>query len=231
MKFHLLLCTLWQACGLLLNYKSFKIDYDCSKRSADRFTYTLDGATEGSAKRAKNFFLDPELDAGCQQLSTKSYAHIHPGFNRGHLVKSSHMSKSQSLRKQVNYMTNIVPQADSFNGGLWLQTEDLTDCYRPQSVIVHGGVVYSNSSNDFYLQSHGIMTPDYMWKVLTFGNTVLAWYFPNENGLSSKLDDYRVSVEYIESQLNDGLGPIPIPLELKKMVASRRLIRRNNRFC
>jgi hypothetical protein len=56
-----------------------------------------------------------------------------------------------------------------------------------------------------------------MWKVLYVGQKlVLAWYIPNENDVGNNLEKYKVPVDFIESKLNDGLGPIrTMPLELK----------------
>ncbi|EQC24716.1 hypothetical protein SDRG_17391, partial [Saprolegnia diclina VS20] len=36
-----------------------------------------------------------------------------------------------------------------------------------------------------------------------------------------KLDEYLTSVSAIEAKLNDGLGPIPVPLTLKDFVAPK----------
>jgi endonuclease G, mitochondrial len=112
-------------------------------------------------------------------------------------------------------MTNIIPQAEKFNSGLWLMTEELTNCYRFDRPTVHGGVIYTNGSNDYFVKSHGIKTPDFMWKVLVIGSKAVGWYFPNVNELSDDLDDYRMTVREIEARLNDGRGKIKIPEELK----------------
>jgi hypothetical protein len=53
-----------------------------------------------------------------------------------------------------------------------------------------------------------------MWRVIVAGKKVFAWYFPNQENLGP-LSSYAVTVKEIESQLNDGLGPIPIDESLK----------------
>ena len=59
-------------------------------------------------------------------------------------------------------MTNIVPQASTFNQGIWLAAENVAECYRDLAPVrVGGGVVYSYSANDYFLISHGIPTPEY----------------------------------------------------------------------
>ena len=41
---------------------------------------------------------------------------------------------------RANYMTNIVPQASSFNQGIWLAAENVAECYRDLTPVrVVGG--------------------------------------------------------------------------------------------
>jgi hypothetical protein len=68
-----------------------------------------------------------------------------------------------------------------------------------------------------------------MWKVVQVGSRgtekLLAWMFPNSNGLG-KLSDYEVKVSDIERALNDGIGEIPIPEYLKTRHPDRSSIER-----
>jgi endonuclease G len=87
-------------------------------------------------------------------------------------------------------------------------------------------LIYCDSQNDFFLDSHGIATPDYFWRILKVEDNVISWYIyfvyyrliPNLNNLG-ELTDYMVSIDEIEVLLNDGLGPINIPNSLKKDIA------------
>ncbi|KAJ3371320.1 hypothetical protein HDU91_005347 [Kappamyces sp. JEL0680] len=209
------------AADKVITYRGYSLQYNCAQRTADRWTYTL-GHDYGTAARPSSFYKDPNLASSClQQLSTASYG---SGYDRGHLVTSNDMDVDAATIKESHYMTNVVPQVSSFNQGIWAQGEKIHDCYRDiNPVTVYGGVVYTDSSNDIFLDSHGIKTPDYMWKVIltkdTAGNDkIISWYIPNKTGLGT-LASYLVSVSYIESKLNDGLGAIPVPAELKSYVA------------
>lgn len=114
-----------------------------------------------------------------------------------------------------------VPQANKFNQGIWERTEAITTCHRGQGIQIFGGVIYNNTDNDFFTESHGILTPDFMWKVLlTDSNKVISWIFPNNNDVGD-LDSYLVSVELIESQLIDGIGAIPIYDWLKNQTETK----------
>jgi endonuclease G len=195
-------------------YKGFVLELACEKGKsgyATRYNYTMYEDTHNYARR-KSFHLDNDLETACQQTSTKTYKHpecIPSGnrrksqfcYDRGHIVMADHMDSDPVTMYESNTMTNIVPQASGFNqaGGAWRFTEDLIECTRDMASIdkqvIFGGMIYDDSSNDYFLESHGIPTPDLYWKVVTryFKSApswkysaslaatpeVIAWIFPN----------------------------------------------------
>lgn len=183
----------------------FTLTYDCTNRTATRYEYVLTKDT-GTVARPSSFYLDPDLPSGCGgQYSTGSYSSVVSGWDRGHLVTSNHMDYSSTYIKRANYMTNIVPQVAKFNQGIWVEAENVAECYRDlATVYVYGGVVYNDTSNDYFLSSHGIRTPDYFWKTLITTNTstgatqAISWYIPNSANLGS-LNSYIVSIAELES--------------------------------
>lgn len=206
-----------------LTYTGYQLSYNCEAGAADRWTYSL-GADEGSQKRPGGFNKDPNLPANCkQQKTTSAYGQ---GYDRGHLVASNHMDADAKTIRESHYMTNILPQVGSFNKGIWAKTEAIEDCYRDlHPITTYGGVVFSDPSNDIFVDGWGVATPDFWWKVVltkddSGKDKIIAWYFPNEENLGN-LDEYLTSVAEIESKLNDDLGPIPVPQKLKGIVAPK----------
>lgn len=67
-----------------------------------------------------------------------------------------------------------------------------------------GGVIWGNNpSDDFFIQSHGVKTPDAFWKVVIRGSgqdeQAIAWIVPNSaNAVRKNLDSYLVTVNDIE---------------------------------
>ncbi|KAI8894220.1 hypothetical protein BC833DRAFT_568528 [Globomyces pollinis-pini] len=203
----------------VLTYDGYKLQYSCERITTDRWSYTLTPTNKGSAPRPNDFYFDPNYPRECQQKSTKSYGR---GYDRGHLVTSNHMDLTTQSRRQSHYITNVLPQVADFNQRVWLTTEKMTECYRLQKpVAVYGGVIYNDDSNDYFIDSHNVRTPDLWWKVLVSvdarGNDqVISWIFPNEDALSDA-SNFVTTVAEIEQQLDDGLGPIPIKDTLKKI--------------
>ncbi len=211
---------------LSIDYGGFKLLYDCDLKSAIRFEYKL-GTDTGNFIRPATFNLDPNLSKNCgQQLSTNSYSSVVSGWDRGHLVASNHMDYDAAYLLSANYMTNIVPQLASFNQGLWKETESITECYRDIAPIrVIGGVIYTDATNDFFISSHGIKSPDFFWKTLitTDSNnqiSTISWLFPNQSALAN-LNSHIVSIDELERRLGTDLIALDLANAIKMQKASK----------
>jgi endonuclease G len=169
----------------------------------------------GNRPRHKNFYLDPHVPSRCQQIPTASYRRSGTRYDRGHLVPANHLDYSKAAIQQSNYMTNILPQAANMNRGAWLLTEEIVECYRDiDELLVIGGVIWGNdAADDFFLESHGVRTPDAFWKVIIREGRVIAWVIPNSQRATRKrLDQYLVTVGHLEQVTGQRL---PVPEYLK----------------
>jgi endonuclease G len=186
---------------LELDYQGFTVWLNCQERAPVKFRYNAQHDT-GNEARAKDFRLDPNVPQACQQTSTAAYGH---GYDRGHQVPANHLDASPVAIKQSNYMTNILPQTSQMNRGAWLLTEEIVECYRDiDELVVIGGVIMGNNpADDYFLQSHGVKTPDAFWKVIIRGTgqdeRAIAWEVPNSKEATRKqLDAYLISVDELE---------------------------------
>lgn len=191
---------------LRVNYDDFTLWLDCSKHGAIKFKYYAQ-RDAGSFKRSSRFYLDPKVPPECQQISTNSYGN---GYDRGHLVPANHLDYAALAIKTANTMTNILPQAVNMNRGAWMLTEEITECYRDISkLLVIGGVIWGNNpDDDYFVQSHGVKTPDAFWKVIVRGTgqdeRIIAWLVPNSKEATQKnLDKYLVSIDELEKKTGD----------------------------
>ena len=106
---------------------------------------------------------------------------------------------------QSSYMTNILPQTLQMKQGAWLLTEEIIECYRDiDKLLVIGGVIWGdNPANDYFVQSHGVKTPDAFWKVVIRSGgqdeQAMAWVVPNsKDATRNNLDNYLVSLGELE---------------------------------
>lgn len=210
-----------------LEKDAFTLNYDCDLRSALRYEYTI-GKDRGSASRPGSFHLDPDLPEGCEgQFSAQAYAAIVPGWDRGHLVTSNHMDMNNKTIRQANLMSNIAPQASRFNQGIWVATENVVECYRDLAPVqVVGGLIYDDESNDYFIESHGIPTPDYFWKVIitqepkSGAAKAIAWLIPNRDDIG-ELDEYILSINELEDRVGVPEVGIQISAAVKAMKPTR----------
>jgi len=79
------------------------------------------------------------------------------------------------------------------NRGAWLLTEEIIECYRDiDELLVIGGVIWgSNPDDDYFVQSHGVKTPDAFWKVVVRGSgkdeRTIAWIVPTRRTRPRKI--------------------------------------------
>ncbi|TVZ41391.1 endonuclease G [Alteromonadaceae bacterium 2753L.S.0a.02] len=224
--FILLACVPLHAEVIKKNYSYFTLWVDCDRRSAIKFDYLL-WADSGNYARPSSFYFDPYIPNRCEQKTTNSYASVHSGYDRGHLVASNHMDFNSTAIKRANYMTNILPQVGTMNRGAWLRTEEIAECYREYTDIrVIGGPVWSAGvKNTYFLNSHGVKTPNKYWKVLIkqdyYGNVIdaIGWIIPNSTSATkSNLNNYLKSINAIENATGQS---IPVPSSFKYMVPSK----------
>ncbi|WP_305910530.1 DNA/RNA non-specific endonuclease (plasmid) [Methylomarinum sp. Ch1-1] len=190
-----------EASGLLrLNYEGFTVWVDCKERAAVKYRFNVQH-DNGNIPRSKKFSSDPNVSKLCQQKSTGTYKKKGERWDRGHMVNANSQDNNRVSIMQTNYMTNILPQTAELNRGAFYQTELIAECYRDiDELLVLGGVIWGDDkSNDYFVQSHGVRTPDYFWKVIVRQDRVIAWVLPNNHqAKKSRLDKYLVSVADIE---------------------------------
>jgi endonuclease G len=82
-----------------------------------------------------------------------------------------------------------------------------------------GGVIWGDdASDDYFVTSHGVATPDAFWKLIIRGkDRVIAWIVPNTQAATRKrLDDYLVTVEELERRTAESFP------EIRKCIIKQR---------
>ena len=102
--------------------RNYSIEWDANLK-ANRWTcYELyDVLLKKNVKRQDDFRQDPEIPAN-EQTSPDDYRGS--GFSRGHLCPSGDRLYSAAQNKQTFYLTNMQPQIQGHNGGVWGKLEE-----------------------------------------------------------------------------------------------------------
>ena len=189
---------------LEITYTGFTVTIDCNRRGAVRFEY-LAKADGGSLPRKSSFTFDRDVEDRCQQTATKSYG---SQYDRGQLVPANHLDHSRAAIAESNNITNILPQARNMNRGAWLLTEEIIECHRDVGDLrVIGGVIWGhNPHDDDFVESHGVETPDYFWKVIIkqADKDAIAWMVPNSSEAKRRqLDLYLIRIDELEELVGE----------------------------
>lgn len=192
-----------------IEYERFDLNYSCEEK-AFIWAHYLTKPDTGNLKRYGAFKADPNLDSEClQQLTTTTYKlpkSMGFSFDRGHGVHQNILDDSFISMKESNYFTNIVPQDSKLNRtGLWRTLEKRVECARDlEQVEVWLGNIWTNPSNDYFVESHGVKTPDYLWRVHSYENgSTVAWLMPNTSA-PKKNDEqlYQITLTELDEVLD-----------------------------
>ena len=104
---------------------TYSVEWDNAK-VANRWTcYELhEGNTLSATDRNDDFKADPDV---FESATLDDYRNS--GFSRGHLCPSADRQCSKEQNKQTFFLTNMQPQWQKHNGGLWKNLEDLVRNY------------------------------------------------------------------------------------------------------
>lgn len=204
-----------------LDYGFYNVNYSCKHRGFNYLSYTT-VPDQGKLKRYEPFHKESALEKfpNCpSQKKTSSYKKTpnQPQYHRGHGNHQNIWDHDIGMMEATNVMTNVVPHNGVQNSsGLWRELEMRVECARDKTeVMVFLGNDWGNDrSNDLFVKSHGVTTPDYIWRVHVYKshpNKAFAWLIPNDEK-AKKNDDlaYRVSLKELRVALSDDYDwPMP----------------------
>jgi len=105
---------------VLITHLAYTVSYKTTYKLANWVAYELTAAeTNAIVKRNDNFTPDPLLKSGSASLADYKGS----GYDRGHLAPAADMCFSYQAMQESFYLTNIAPQDQSFNRGIWAKLE------------------------------------------------------------------------------------------------------------
>ena len=171
----------------------------------------------GPAVRKDNYIADPSLPAAWNHIGGSDYSGS--GFSRGHMCPSADRLVTQADNDSLFYMTNMVPQNQNQNAGIWEQLETyertLANAGNVLYIISGGYGAGGTGTSGYATTADGgkVTVPALTWKVIlvlpagtndvsrvTTSTRTIAVNMPNSDPPSgANWGTYRVSVASIES--------------------------------
>lgn len=203
---------------------SFSMEYDKSKKHSRWIAFRFDNLTkQQNVKRSDEpFAADPSIPTQYQRVQADFGK---KGYDRGHLCASADRLYSQEVNEQTFYYTNMSPQRNSFNIGIWLTLEGQVQswgrsCTSSDTLyVVKGGTIDKEDQIKGYIDNdRSKPIPKYYYMALLFkkGDSFKAiafWMEHTDTQKSLKLSDCALSIDELEEKtgidffpsLNDNL--------------------------
>jgi endonuclease G, mitochondrial len=155
--------------GYVLRYQHFSVIMSASRRMCFLSAVNINGKQSHRSKRGP-WKIDPRIPKEAQ-IMKECYGNA-PKFSRGHMTRREDPvwgNEPEAARGNADsmHLTNVVPQMQPFNAGIWLGLEDYAlqnSREDDMSISVFTGPLFSNNDPIMY----GVKIPTSFWKVIAF---------------------------------------------------------------
>lgn len=107
----------------LLHHKEYLVNFDSDLRIPVWVSYVLEKKHLVDRPRTNCFRADPRVD---DAVEAQLLDYVEPVFDRGHMVPRADMNRSEAVMLNTFVLTNMTPQHDRFNQGIWGELETKT---------------------------------------------------------------------------------------------------------
>ena len=185
--------------------RNYFLLYDTQLHLAHYVAYPLyKDVLQKNVKRTDAWGYDPMISVSYQPNLTKSY----DGYSRGHQIPSADRLSSRDDNASTFYYSNMVPQNQKHNGGIWsnLENQVRTLANGVDTLYVVTGVGFDNTNYQYAHDRDGMACPipDYFYKVVVWRDKQerwhsKAWCIPHE-GYSGGYDNYKKTLSEMEAK-------------------------------
>ncbi|MCD4735078.1 MAG: DNA/RNA non-specific endonuclease [Bacteroidales bacterium] len=148
----------------LVKHTFYHLSYNEAHEQANWVVYFLSDERLNvvKTKRRGSFRMDKLVTTGSASLEDYRKS----GYDRGHLVPAADMKWSEVAMKETFYFSNVSPQKNKFNGGIWLDLEKrIRDWAKTnESVYIVTGPVLADSN--IRIGPGRVTVPEYFYKVI-----------------------------------------------------------------
>ena len=166
-----------QSDDLLITRRQYTLSYNARRGGPNWVSWNLDASHKGTATRCNCFTADPAVAAfGLPAYDTNDW--INGGaFSRGHMSPSADRAASDGENAPTFYLSNMLPQNQTLNGGVWgaLETDLRTLASGAAQLYIVSGPVYTRNRSGVGVDGLGFLAsttqpnriaiPDSIWKI------------------------------------------------------------------
>lgn len=186
--------------GDLVEHQHFTLSYHERYEQAEWVAYVLKREHLTNHERERPYFIeDPKVRT--KSADWRNYKGS--GYDRGHLCPAGDRRFSEYAFNETFYTSNITPQENEFNAGIWNDLEKMVRSWCRISgtlYVITGGVLEPSLDR---IGDEGVAVPDFYYKIIVMGSgdslRVACFLLPHKNS-TLPLDKYLVSVDELEKR-------------------------------
>lgn len=217
---------------------NYSVEWDCDKKAQRWTCYEMDAANSVKKWSRSNwdttewggdpFQEDKDIP---EQYRTKLSDYRGSGYDRGHICPSADRLNSKDANEQTFYLSNMQPQVNGFNVGVWATMETQlrnvwnTSKYRDILYVCKGGTIDNSSQIAGYTKSKLIVPKYFFAAILAVKDgqyKAIGLWFEHKKNNDSKLSNYVVSIDELEKLTGiDFFCNLPDNIESKVESASK----------
>ena len=190
--------------GEVVQHKYYTLSYNEKHEQAEWVAYNLDKSQLTYDDRKRPYFIEDPL-VKTKSADWKNYRGS--GFDRGHLCPAGDRRFSEYAYNETFYTSNISPQNQEFNAGIWNDLEKQVRYWSKKYgtiTVITGGVLEDNLRS---IGDEDVSVPNYFYKIVARrdgGSIKLIGFLfenkPSNTTLKSKL----VSIDEIRKHSRNG---------------------------
>lgn len=183
--------------GELVRHQYYILSYLEKHEQAQWVAYSLGAADlRGQIGRTDDYREDPAIRTGSAELTDYSGS----GYDRGHLAPAGDMKRSYEAMSESFFLSNMSPQLNAFNGGVWnrLENEVRSIAQRMGMLYVVTGPVLRDAERK-QIGANRVSVPSAYYKVLYAPEQqeAIAFLVPHEASRQD-LGTFIVSIDSVE---------------------------------
>lgn len=220
----------------IIHHENYSLAYSEKHEQAEWVAYELrrDQLKLPNVKREREF--RPDYEVKTRSAFHRDYTRS--GYTRGHLAPAGDMAFDKQAMKESFFMSNMSPQLEAFNGGIWRELEETVRdwAYKEGRLYVATGPIL-NREIIKKIGDNKVSVPKYFYKViLDFQqpeHKAIGFIMENDRS-DTHLREYAVTVDEVERQTGIDFFPDLMLDELEEEIESSLEINKwkfdNNKF-
>lgn len=189
---------------------NYSVEYDTQKKSTRWSCYEIYGSnrethTQRYYSDTNQYPQDPLLD---QQYRWQTDPFWRSGYDHGHLCPSADRLNTQEANIQTFYLTNMMPQVNGFNAGVWATMEtwvrnQITASSRDTLFVVKGGTMDNADQYTTLARTGGtLIIPKYYYMAVLMHNSqgykAMGFWIEHKASSTRNLAQYVMNIDELE---------------------------------